>query len=389
MQYQHGGDIYSQETEMDYSANISPLGLPEGVKRTLLGCLGTNMCSVYPDSGCRKLTEDLGRHHGVPREWVVCGNGAADLIFGLAYAKKPRRGLVMAPTFLEYEQALRAVGCRVDYLCLAQEHGFMPVLGQLEAQLARADAQGEPYDMMFLCNPNNPTGIPVTAEFVRRAAGACGDTGTLLVVDECFCEFLDEPEAYSAVGDLGRYRNLFVLRAFTKLYAMAGLRLGYGLCSDGDLLECLGQVRQPWSVSGLAQKAGEAALGEKEYVGRVRELVSVERGWLRRELEALGFTVYGSMANYLFFQAPDILPGEIGGRGWLYHTLLGRKVLIRSCSNYPGLDASFYRICVKTREENERLMEHMKAAMDVFKTARRGARGLEPAGRKAGWQKQS
>lgn len=373
MQYQHGGDIYTQDIEMDYSANLSPLGLPEGVRRALFGCLDANVCSVYPDNGCRKLAKALGRHHGVPREWIVCGNGAADLIFGLAYAKKPRRGLVMAPTFLEYEQALRAAGCGVDYLSLSQEQGFTPVIGQLEARLAQAGAQGEPYDMVFLCNPNNPTGVPVTADFVRQAAGACRNIGALLVVDECFCEFLDEPEAYSAVKDLGRYRNLFVLRAFTKLYAMAGLRLGYGLCSDIGLLECLGRARQPWSVSGPAQRAGEAALEETEYVSRVRKLVGEQREWLRGELEALGFTVYGSMANYLFFQAPDCQPGNTGGKGWLYHALLERRVLIRSCSNYPGLDASFYRICVKTREENEQLMEHIKAVLSAHKAAQRGA----------------
>ena len=194
---------------------------------------------------------------------------------------------------------------------------------------------------------------------------------------------------------LEEYPNLFVLKAFTKLYSMAGLRLGYGLCSDGHLLERLGEVRQPWSVSGLAQKAGEAALKEQDFVRRTREVVGTEREWMRVELEKLGFTVYDSQANYLFFKifqgkgdtgpdrgdtgpdrgdtgpdngdagqgSPAGRDMEMPAKGWLYHRLLKHKVLIRSCSNYPGLNSSFYRVCVKTREENQRLMEYMTKAV--------------------------
>lgn len=187
---------------------------------------------------------------------------------------------------------------------------------------------------------------------------------------------------------LEEYPNLFVLKAFTKLYSMAGLRLGYGLCSDGHLLERLGEVRQPWSVSGLAQKAGEAALKEQDFVRRTREVVGTEREWMRVELEKLGFTVYDSQANYLFFEvfqgkgdagpdrgdtgpdngdagqgSPAGRDMEMPAKGWLYHRLLKHKVLIRSCSNYLGLNSSFYRVCVKTREENQRLMEYMTKAV--------------------------
>ena len=201
-------------------------------------------------------------------------------------------------------------------------------------------------------------------------------------MDECFCDFLDEPEACSAIPFLGKYPNLFVLKAFTKLYSMAGLRLGYGLCSDGNLLERLREVRQPWSVSGLAQKAGEAALKDLDFVRRTREVVGTEREWMRGELEKLGFTVYGSRANYVFFKAfqgeGDTGPDSPSGRdmqtppkGWLYHRLLEHKVLIRSCSNYPGLNRSFYRVCVKTREENRRLMEYMGKAVKEENGAKR------------------
>lgn len=388
MEYQHGGNIYTQEVEMDYSANINPLGLPEGVRRALRQCLETEVCSLYPDSRCESLRKALGRHHGVPAQWVICANGAADLIFGLVYAIRPKRGLVTAPTFTEYEQALDVTGCRTDHLYLKEENGFRFDIKQLEAQLLRAGEEGRPYDIVFLCNPNNPTGIPISSELVLSAAAACAGTGALLAVDECFCDFLDAPGRYCVVKELGNFKNIFVLKAFTKLYAMAGLRLGYGLCSDQRLMERLLKVRQPWSVSGLAQKAGEAALGEQEYVIRAKKIIGTEREWLRRELLELGFTVYGSQANYLFFKAdlgekgclPEEGTGKGDQKGWLYHGLLERRVLIRSCGNYPGLDASFYRICVKTREENERFMEHMKAVVWNKK---------EVAGGIVSWQNQS
>ena len=367
MEYQHGGDIYSREIALDYSANINPLGLPPGVRKTLKQCVEGELCSLYPDSSCRALRQALAQHHGIPEEHIICGNGAADLIFGLAAALRPERGLVMRPTFSEYEQALKTVGAKVEYVSLDERRGFEPDLEAMCACVRQAKAEGRAYDIAFLCNPNNPTGIPSGKEQVERLAWECERADTLLAVDECFCDFMEEWEECSVIPALKRFQKLFVLKVFTKLYAMAGLRLGYGLSFHGELLKELSLVRQPWSVSGLAQKAGEAALKEKGYVKETRALISRERHWLKDRLEELGCQVYGSRANYLFFrffpatgnrkigESPEVFP-----RGWLYHRLLEKKVLIRSCSNYSGLDFGYYRICVKTREENEALTAYIR-----------------------------
>lgn len=374
MEYQHGGDIYSQKVELDFSANINPLGLPEGVKEELRRCLDRDVCSVYPDSRCGELREALGVYHHVPPSWTVCGNGAADLIFGLAASLRPSRGLVTAPAFSEYEQALDTVKCRTEHFYLEERHGFKPDPKEICARIRKARTEGEPYDIVFLCNPNNPTGIPMQKAAVEAVARECAGGGALLVVDECFCDFLDDPETFSVIPYIWKYQNLFVIKAFTKLYAMAGLRLGYGLSSDEGLLGRLGAVRQPWPVSGPAQRAGEAALREREYVEKTRILMGSERDWLRRTLQELGFIVYGSKANYLFFKDPGENLGNAGHgegsgntadpawqyKGWLYEKLLERGVLIRSCANYPGLDASYYRVCVKARRDNEALAAHMR-----------------------------
>lgn len=189
-------------------------------------------------------------------------------------------------------------------------------------------------------------------------AGVCRKQGVRLVVDECFCDFLDAPGSCSLIPLLEKYPNVFVLKAFTKLYAMAGLRLGYGLCTDGELMERLKQVRQPWSVSSVAQAAGLAALGETGYVRASTEAIARERRWLTGELTRLGLTVYGSQANYIFFRDPAGADGSVRGR--LYEALLERRILIRSCANYRGLDHTYYRVCVRLHEDNEILIRELK-----------------------------
>ena len=361
--YQHGGDIYSNKVSIDYSANINPLGLPQGVKEELARCIEDPVCCVYPDSRCRDLVKALSDYHQAPEDWILCGDGAADLIFGLAFALKPKKALLLAPSFLEYEQALRAVDCDISLFYLKEENGYRLDVEELCKTLEQTNVH---QDILFLCNPNNPTGIAVKKEQVLKLAETCEKTGTFLVVDECFEEFLDEPEAYSIIPFLEKLPHVFVLKAFTKIYAMAGMRLGYALCSDEDVLTKICQVRQPWSVSGLAQRAGIAALKETEYVLKTRKLIHEQREKMEAALKGLGYIVYPSQANYIFFkeksleetaekdaeqeEKPERSPTS------LYARMLNQGVLIRSCSNYPGLDASCYRICVKTEEENREFL---------------------------------
>ena len=346
--YQHGGDIYSNQVSMDYSANINPLGLPEGVKKALIQCINDQTCCVYPDSQCRELVKALSIHHQVPEDWILCGDGAADLIFGLAFALKPRKALLLAPSFLEYEQALKAVNCEISLFYLKEENGYRLNVDELCRKVEQTSTISEPaFDILFLCNPNNPTGIAVEKEQVLKLAETCERTGTFLVVDECFEEFLDEPEKYSIIPFLEEFPHVFVLKAFTKIYAMAGMRLGYALCNNEKVLSKVCQVRQPWSVSGPAQKAGIAALKETEYVLRTRKLIHEQREVMEDALKKLGFQVFPSQANYIFFRDPFKENQES-----LYSRMLKQGVLIRSCANYPGLDPFCYRICIKTARKN-------------------------------------
>lgn len=345
MELVHGGDWAGYRAEfgcdaLDFSANVSPLGLPAGVAAAITNALPT--ADRYPDPLCRELRAALAGAEGVPADWILCGNGAADLIFRLALAVRPRRALLPAPTFAEYEAALQTVGCAVQRVFLRGENEFAVTEEFVDAVTPETD-------IVFLCQPNNPTGQVTPPALVERLVRRCAECGAVLVVDECFLDFLPDRDAWTAKQLLRDAPHLIILKAFTKLYAMAGVRLGYALCGDAALLEKMRGAGQPWAVSSLAQAAGLAALQETAYAGAVRALIAEQRPRMAAGLRALGLRVMDGQANYLLFRAtPDF--GE---------KLRRRGAVVRSCANYPGLDAAWYRTAVRTAEENTRLLQIM------------------------------
>ena len=348
MQLVHGGDWagyraqYGQDA-LDFSANVSPLGLPEGVAKAITAALAT--ADRYPDPLCRTLRAKLAVHETVPAAHILCGNGAADLIFRLVWAAKPRTALLPAPTFAEYAAALETAGCTVRRHFLRENEDFAVT----EAFISAVD---EDTDMVFLCQPNNPTGQLTPLALVEALLHRCEACGALLVVDECFLDFLPESEALSAKKLLAS-PNLIILKAFTKLYGMAGVRLGYALCSDAALLDKMRAAGQPWAVSGLAQAAGLAALEETAYADSVRTLIADQRPRLAAGLRTLGLRVVDGQANYLLFRAPADFGAKLRRHG----------AVVRGCGNYPGLDETWYRTAVRTQKENEQLLKIMREVL--------------------------
>ena len=329
---------------LDFSANVSPLGLPQGVADAIAAALPT--ADRYPDPLCRELRTALSRAEQLPEPWILCGNGAADLIYRLVWAFKPRRALLPAPTFAEYAAALESVGCEVKRKTLHEADDFA-------VTEAFVQAVNQSIDLVFLCQPNNPTGQITPPELVQRLVRRCADCGAVLVVDECFLDFLQQRDALTAKPLLQTAPNLVILKAFTKLYAMAGVRLGYCLCANTALLEAIQAAGQPWAVSSLAQAAGLAALDETAYVARVQALIAQQRPILRDGLRALGLRVLDGSANYLLFQAPETLGESLRQRG----------IVLRSCGNYPGLDGSWYRTAVRTAPEIQQLLKALQEVL--------------------------
>ncbi len=345
----HGGDrigfreTYGREP-LDFSVNVNPAGLPPSARQAAAKALSHG--ERYPDMRYRRLCRALGQHCGVPEGCVTPGNGAADLIWRIAALVRGKPALLTAPTFSEYEAALSAFGCRIRRFQLLRETGFSVT----EDFLSRITAD---LGAVFLCNPNNPTGRTVERALLLRILERCRDCGVLLCVDECFNGFLEEPAAHSLRGQLERYGNLILIGALTKLYAMAGLRLGYALCFDPEMTEKLWAQGQSWPVSAMAEAAGTAALADSAYLERSLALLRLERGRMKRELEAVfrespyPFELYGGEANYLFFhtEIPDF-----GSR------LAERGILVRDCRTYPGLEEGDYRTAVRLPAENDRLL---------------------------------
>lgn len=348
----HGGDVYSARQKMkqeplDFSANINPMGMPPGAVRAAADAL--QQCTQYPDPLCRELRAALAAYEGIPAEQIVCGNGAADLIFRIVAATHPRRALLLEPTFAEYEQALRSMDCSIAYFPLQESEGFVlpeAFLQQLTPEI----------NLLFLCNPNNPTGRTVSPALLQEIWKRCEEAGILLVVDECFNEFLEHPEQNTLKDVLETGANAVILKAFTKSFAMPGLRLGYGLCGNRDLAERIFSCGQPWGVSIPAQAAGVAALQEQGYLERMRRLIQTERRWLSENLARLGLCVFPSEANYILFRTETEIP--------LRERMEQRGVLIRACGNYRGLDNRYYRIAVRGHGENERLIAALKCALE-------------------------
>ncbi len=345
----HGGDWAGFEAEygktpLDLSANVSPFGLPQGVKDAIIQSL--DHADRYPDPLCRALRKAISEAKNVPEEMILCGNGAADLIFRLALALRPQKALITAPTFAEYKTALLTVDCDVRSFCLKEEEDFRlseDILGQIDADT----------DVVFLCEPNNPTGIADKKELLLKVLKKVEDVDALLVVDECFHEFLANPDRDSLIDTVEEHPHLLVLKAFTKVYAMAGVRLGYCLCGNKELLQAMTDCGQPWSVSSLASAAGIAALKEKDYVLRVRQNMNEVRPYLQNALRESGFRVIPGEANYLLFHA---FPG-------LDAKLREKAILIRSCANYEGLGEGWFRTAVRTKEEADQLLQALKEVL--------------------------
>ncbi|MBQ6206680.1 MAG: aminotransferase class I/II-fold pyridoxal phosphate-dependent enzyme [Oscillospiraceae bacterium] len=338
----HGGD--NTGNLLDFSVNVSPLGIPDAVRDALTQAAAR--LDRYPDPFCSELCAAIAASDRVPSGFVVCGNGASDLIFRVALAGRPKRALVLAPTFSEYEAALSLCGCDIVRYPLSPERGF-----RLDADFLRVLTPE--IDMLFLCQPNNPTGVTVPKALLFRILERCREIDCRLILDECFLGFLDRPQDFAMQEALPDFPNLLILRAFTKLYGLAGVRLGYALCSDSAFLAQTRLCGPPWSVSTLAQAAGVAALEAKSYPDAVRRLIARERPKLYDALRALGFRVVPGEANFLLFQSPA--PLEIRG------------ILLRNCGNFRGLDNTWYRTAVRTESENRRLLSALKEAVETWR----------------------
>lgn len=350
LNYVHGGDIQTYIDRhgfapLDLSANINPFGIPDAVRAAMHRAVDN--CTQYPDPFCRAARQAIGAREGVNPDFLYCGNGAADVLDRLAAVLKPRKVLLAAPTFAEYERTLSGAEIRVHNL--RETDGF--------ALTERISDEISPdLDAVYLCNPNNPTGRTAQPELLREIVRKCTENGVKLVIDECFNDFLTDAERHTRKDLLESNPGLIILRAYTKMYAVPGVRFGWCMTADAALIEKLYHAGQPWNVSVIAQACAEAAAKQNGWREQTARRIAEERAYLMDGLRSCGVRVYPGEANFLLFHYSDEKLDE---------KLRKQGIMIRNCSNYRGLGPGFYRTAVKTRDASEKLLHALRQIQEI------------------------
>lgn len=328
----HGGDIYRNSVTLDFSVNVNPLGMPEGVKQALMEAVES--CKEYPDIRHQELSIEVGKLHQVSPEHILFGNGASELFMAIVHALKPKKAVIPIPSFYGYEYVAKACESEIFYYKMQNLAIDEELFQSLDGSV----------DLLFLANPNNPVGGTVPKAFMERVFAHCLKKGIYVVLDECFADFCGQET--SLLSRYVEFPNAIWVRAFTKIFSIPGVRIGYLINGDKELLRRIERQLPEWNLSTFAQKAGIACVREKDFIEQTRKYIETEGEFLAQELERMGLLVYPYVANFLMVYS------EVP----LYEKLLEKGILIRDCSNFRGLLKGYYRIAIKTREENEQLL---------------------------------
>ena len=346
----HGGNIYAAAQELgvswrdilDFSANINPLGPPPGLKKRLFSTFG--LVENYPDPLAEAWRRELGQKIGLPPDHIAAGNGTTGQMYVLARVLRPRRPVVVAPAFAEYEQSLARIGIKPKQAGCRLSENF-----DLTPQVADRIFKFEP-DAVYLANPTSPAGRLIDPEIMDRVLTLADRSGATVILDEAFVDFTP---AVGLAAETKRRKNLVVFRSLTKFYALPGLRLGYMTAAPALTRRVLAET-EPWAVNALALEAGSYCLHQDDYARRTRALVDRERAWLAGSLEdaGLGRVIMGA-ANYLLVkvEVPGLTVPDLS------QALRRRGILIRDCSTFPGRLSGYIRVAVKNRAANRKLVQ--------------------------------
>ncbi len=352
----HGGEVLDaagkvglkREEILDFSSSVNPLGPSkkalEAAKKAF------SQIAAYPDSNSNELRQAIASHFkGITKDNIIVGNGSTELmyLFAEAFMNKGDTAVIAAPTFGEYESAVRRTGEPPKFVNLDRNFNIDALPFTLEMSGAK---------IVFLCNPNNPTSMLIPAETLTEIIESALKQNTLVFLDEDFLEFVENEKDLTMINKIKKYPNLFILRSFTKIFGLTGLRIGYGIASE-EIINVLLCAKIPWNVNCLAQAAAVAALKDEEHLKVTLELIKKEKARLLIELSKItSFKIFPADANFFFIDVrkSGLTAAELASK------LLREGILIRDCSSFRGVDPYFIRVAVKTRVENERLIEVLK-----------------------------
>lgn len=382
MKHIHGGNIEKiakryglrEEKIIDFSANINPLGPSPKVIKVLKENL--DKIARYPDPEAIKLRKELSEYLKVNPENIIAGNGAVELIHLICRALRPKKALIVVPTFSEYEFVLKSVGCKTEFFPLKSRDNFRLDIEELLRNMKKIDLP-RPYEgrgLLFLCNPSNPTGQLISKVNMLRIVDNARKRRVFVVVDEVFIDFVENEKERTLIQEAVKRNNLFVIRSLTKFFALPGIRIGHGI-GNKRLLEKLKTHQEHWSVNALAQIAGIAALRDREYIKKTKGLISEEREFLYHRLSKIkGLKPYPSVTNFILCQltgrkhlsalisgiyTPAAYYTKKSASKSLQKKLIQKNILIRDCSSFRSLSNRYIRIAIRTRKENLRLISSL------------------------------
>lgn len=334
----HGGDVYRNHVDLDFSVNVNPLGTPECVKEALHRAV--DMCGKYPDMETERLGEAVSTFLGMPEEYLLFGNGASELFMAVVHGIKPKKVVIPVPSFYGYEYAAKSVDSEIIYYELSRENNFC-VTEDISRVLT------EDVDLLFLANPNNPIGNLLDTGLMKKLLLHCRDKGIYVAADECFIEFCGNQ--FSFLPEIWNFEHLILVRTFTKIFSIPGVRIGYLVCKSEALHTKIAGQLPEWNLSCFAQEAGCVCAKQTGFIAETENYIKIERQYLEHGLMQTGSGIFPSVANFI----------TIYSEKPFYEKLLKKGILIRDCSNFRGLGKGFYRIAVKNRNENKMLLENL------------------------------
>jgi len=355
----HGGDVWKISEKfkipldqvIDFSVPINPLGIPKKVLQTIRTHL--NLIKNYPDPNHEWLIETLSNYVGVKSNNIIVGNGSTELIYLFAevFVESGCDAVIPIPTFGEYKVATMRIGGRPWFLKCDPAKNFRLNFEELEKAISKKTR------IVYFCNPNSPTGILYEKDDVLRVVRLAAEKNVLVFLDEDYVDFVDDDKRYSMAEYVTRYDNLFILRSLTKFFALAGLRIGFGIASP-DVVKALRRAKMPWSVNSLAMFAATEAVKDDDYIKRSRLLISRSKRQMQKMLQEFPWLkVYPSETNFFLI---EITEGDLTSTQ-LKEELARKGLLIRDCSDFDGLNNRFFRVSVNKPEENKKLIEHLKS----------------------------
>ncbi len=350
----HGSDLeqielcygIKKEDIVSFSANVNPKGISPLLRKTLSERL--DAITSYPDREYTSLRRSIADYVRSEPEHIIVGNGSTELISLFIQIEHPKKALVLGPTYSEYEREIFLGGGATHYYPLKESDEFRLDLSDFTNHL------NESVDLLVICNPNNPTSSSITRDSMRRILDVCKQYNIFVMVDETYVEFADHMDEITSVPLTHYYNNIIILRGTAKFFAAPGLRLGYAVTGNRDLVEAINTRKNPWTINSLAVIAGESMFSDDAYIRQTKELISLERTNVYETLKLCpDFKPYPPSANFILAK---ILKNGVTSQE-LFDRAIRRGMMIRDCSTFPFLDQKYIRFCFMMPEDNKRLLD--------------------------------